>query len=310
MLDQILDFFEIIPDFNLNIMKKNQDLYDVTANILLKLRPIFANFNPDLILVHGDTTTTLSSSLAAFYQKIPVGHIEAGLRTNNLYSPWPEEGNRVLTSKLAHLHFTPTDDSSRNLLLEGVPEEHILVTGNTLVDALLSTKEKIDHSNALQNKLKISSLLLITKKLILVTGHRRENFAEGFENIFNALANISTHNRDIQIVYPVHLNPNVQEPVNRILGAISNIFLIPPQEYINFVFLMSQSFIILTYSGGIQEEAPSLGKPVLVMRDNTERPEAVASGSVRLVGTCHLSIQKNVEELLYNPNAYLDMVNA
>lgn len=311
MLDQILDFFEINPDFDLNIMKKNQDLYDVTANILLRLKPILADFNPDLVLVHGDTTTTLSSSLAAFYQKIPVGHIEAGLRTNNLYSPWPEEGNRVLTSKLALFHFTPTEDSSRNLLLEGVPEENILVTGNTVIDALLSTKEKIDNSNALQNKLKNKfSFIDNKKKLILVTGHRRENFGEGFESICNALANIATHNKDVQIVYPVHLNPNVQEPVNRILGTIDNIFLIPPQEYLNFVFLMDQSFVILTDSGGIQEEAPSLGKPVLVMRDNTERPEAVTSGTVRLVGTCHLNIQKNVEELLYNPHTYIDMVNA
>jgi UDP-N-acetylglucosamine 2-epimerase (non-hydrolysing) len=305
MLDQILNLFEIKPDFDLNIMKPNQDLYDITSNVLLSLKSIFKKEKPDLIFVQGDTTTTFAASLAAFYQKIPVAHIEAGLRTDNIYSPFPEEINRQLTSRIASYHFAPTITAKNNLLREGISENKIFVTGNTVIDALLFVAKKIRNK-----KIIIDGYEIKERKFILVTGHRRENFGEGFLNICQALREIAVSNPEIDIVYPVHLNPNVQKPVYKILNGIPNIYLIKPLDYEKFVYLMSKCFFILTDSGGIQEEAPSLGKPVLVMRDTTERPEAVKAGTAKLVGANKTRIVKGVQELINNKKEYERMSKA
>lgn len=305
MLDQVLGLFEIKPDFDLDIMKPGQTLNDVTTSIVIGLKPVLERFKPDVVLVHGDTTTTLSASLAAYYQQIKVGHVEAGLRTGNIYSPWPEEGNRKLTSAIAKFHFAPTSVARDNLLSEGVPESDITVTGNTVIDALFWVREKLKNDKALSIQLASKfHYLESNKKLILVTGHRRESFGGGFERICEALRQIAIGDQEIQILYPVHLNPNVQEPVNRLLHDLSNIFLIEPQEYLQFCYLMNKASIILTDSGGIQEEAPSLGKPVLVMRDTTERPEAMDAGTVRLVGTNTALIIAEVTKLLYDEREY------
>lgn len=293
MLDQVLDLFEIKPDYDLNIMKPGQDLTDITSNILLALRPILKEFKPDLLLVHGDTTTTLASALAAYYEKITVGHVEAGLRTGNLYAPWPEEMNRSIVGRITQLHFAPTNSAQENLLKEGVDLSKIYVTGNTVIDALLETVDKIEKNQKINGELKARFQFIDpSKKLITVTGHRRENFGDGFERICQALKTLASRS-DVQIVYPVHLNPSVQEPVKRILAGCDNVHLIEPLDYLPFVYLMSQSYLIITDSGGVQEEAPSLGKPVLVMRDTTERPEAVTAGTVKLVGT---DMQKIIDE--------------
>lgn len=305
MLDQVLDLFEITPDYDLNVMKPGQTLPQLTANILTGLDPVLSDFQPDIVLVHGDTSTTFTASLAAFYQQIPVGHVEAGLRTGNLYSPWPEEANRTLTGVLSELHFAPTPQSEKNLLAERVPQERISVTGNTVIDALLTVVEQIKTNRQLTDELHSRfPFLSDDKKLLLVTGHRRESFGGGFERICQALANIASASPELNIVYPVHLNPNVQEPVNRLLNEHSNIHLIAPQDYLPFVYLMYRSDIILTDSGGIQEEAPSLGKPVLVMRDTTERPEALEAGTVKLVGTDTQLICSEVARLLEDQEYY------
>ena len=308
MLDQVLELFGIQPDYDLNIMQPGQSLYEITANILKGIKPVLEEFKPDVVLVHGDTTTTFATSLAAFYQQIAVGHVEAGLRTGNLYSPWPEEANRKLTGVMTRYHFAPTTGAQQNLLREAVNPEYIVVTGNTVIDALLWVKQKIEQDAALLDQLASRYTFLDpSKRLILVTGHRRESFGGGFERICEALAQIALQHTDVEILYPVHLNPNVQEPVNRLLKGISNIHLIEPQDYLPFVYLMMRAYLILTDSGGIQEEAPSLGKPVLVMRDTTERPEAVEAGTVQLVGTDVNRIVKTVNTLLINTNAYQTM---
>ena len=305
MLDQVLNLFDIRPDFDLNLMKPDQDLYDITSGVLMGLKSVLSQWRPDAVLVHGDTSTTFAATLAAFYQRIPVGHVEAGLRTGNLYSPWPEEANRKLTSTLAHWHFAPTTTSRSNLLNEGIAPERIHVTGNTVIDALLQVRKKIVSSADLLRQFASDFHFLdATKKLVLVTGHRRENFGQGFEQICQALARIASSHADVQLVYPVHLNPQVQEPVRRLLGGIGNVYLIEPLDYLPFVYLMDRSTLILTDSGGIQEEAPSLGKPVLVMRDTTERPEAVEAGTVRLVGTNADEIARQAGLLLSNTEAY------
>ena len=310
MLDQVLELFEIKPDYDLNIMKPGQDLTDITSNILLALRPILKEFKPDLLLVHGDTTTTLASALAAYYEKITVGHVEAGLRTGNLYAPWPEEMNRAMVGRIAQLHFAPTASAQNNLLREGVDPKTIFVTGNTVIDALLETVHKIDTNLSLKSQMKERfNFIDLDKKLIIVTGHRRENFGDGFERICRALKVLSAR-PDVQIVYPVHLNPSVQEPVKRILGSCNNVHLIEPLDYLPFVYLMSQSYLIITDSGGVQEEAPSLGKPVLVMRDTTERPEAVTAGTVKLVGTDMQKIIDEAIDLLDSKSAYNAMARA
>jgi UDP-N-acetylglucosamine 2-epimerase (non-hydrolysing) len=311
MLDQVLALFEITPDYDLDIMTPGQSLNEVTANVLLGLKPILQDFKPDTVLVHGDTATTFAASLAAYYEQISVGHIEAGLRTGNIYSPWPEEANRKLTGALTQYHFSPTSTSRNNLLKENISPNNIFVTGNTVIDALLMIKNKIE-SNApiktvLQNKY---PFLSSEQKVILVTGHRRESFGGGFERICESLAKIAKQHPEIEIVYPVHLNPNVQKPVNKLLVGIKNIHLIEPQEYLSFVYLMNRSTIILTDSGGIQEEAPSLGKPVLVMRDTTERPEAVDAGTVKLVGTDVDLIVSSINALLSNEKLYEKMAFA
>ncbi|MFZ4124717.1 MAG: non-hydrolyzing UDP-N-acetylglucosamine 2-epimerase [Rickettsiales bacterium] len=302
MLDQVLELFNIVPDIDLNVMQPKQDLSDITSRVLLGLRDVFTKQHYDMVLVHGDTTTTMAAALAAFYAKIPIGHIEAGLRTGDKYAPWPEEGNRKLAGAIADIHFAPTETSRQNLLREGISDEVIHVTGNTVIDALLDTAAKSDVAASQFN-------LDASKKLILVTGHRRENFGGGFENICNALLRLAVRG-DVQIVYPVHLNPNVQEPVNRLLGNHPSIQLIAPQDYLPFVYLMKRAYMILTDSGGIQEEAPSLGKPVLVLRDVTERPEAVAAGTVKLVGTDEDRIVAAATELLENADAYAAMSKA
>lgn len=305
MLDQVLELFEITPDYDLNLMKAGQTLPEVTSRILLELTPVLEEFRPDVVLVHGDTATTFAASLAAYYQQIPVGHVEAGLRTGNIYSPWPEEANRKLTGCLTRYNFAPTETSKNNLLTENYPESAISVTGNTVIDALLMVKSKLENDEVLRTKLASQfPFLQPDKKLILVTGHRRESFGGGFERICEALVDVAHAHSDVQVVYPVHLNPNVQEPVNRLLADVENIKLIEPQQYLPFVYLMNSAHIILTDSGGIQEEAPSLGKPVLVMRDTTERPEAVDAGTVRLVGTDASKIVKTLNELLNNKHAY------
>ena len=311
MLDQVLKLFSIVPDYDLNIMQPGQGLTEITCRILEGLKPILAEFKPDVVLVHGDTTTTLATSLAAFYQRIPVGHVEAGLRTGDLYSPWPEEANRTLTGHLAMYHFSPTETSRQNLLRENVADSRIFITGNTVIDALLWVRDQVMSSDTLRSELAANYPFIDpNKKMILVTGHRRESFGRGFEEICQALADIATTHQDIQIVYPVHLNPNVREPVNRILGHVKNVILIDPQEYLPFVWLMNHAWLILTDSGGIQEEAPSLGKPVLVMRDTTERPEAVTAGTVRLVGTDKQRIVEEVTRLLKDENEYQAMSRA
>ena len=308
MLDQVLELFEIKPDYDLDLMQAGQTLNQVTARILIELKPVLESFKPDVILVHGDTATTFAASLAAYYEQIPVGHVEAGLRTGNIYSPWPEEANRKLTGALANYHFAPTDISKQNLLNEGIEQSNITVTGNTVIDALFMIKDKINSDSSLNETLAAEFPFLdASKKLILVTGHRRESFGGGFERICEALAITAKQFPDAQILYPMHLNPNVREPVNRILQGINNIFLIEPQQYLPFIYLMDRSYIILTDSGGIQEEAPSLGKPVLVMRDTTERPEAVSAGTVKLVGTDIEMITSSIAELITNEEAYKTM---
>ena len=305
MLDQVLELFEISPDYDLDIMRPGQTLNDITARILLDLKPVITDFGPDVVLVHGDTATTFATSLAAFYEQVDVGHVEAGLRTGNIYSPWPEEANRKLTGTLTKYHFAPTNRSKENLLSENVPHENVHVTGNTVIDALLMIKTKIDTDQQLAATLGNQfSMLDKSKKLILVTGHRRESFGDGFERICKALALTAERYPDTEILYPVHLNPNVREPVNRILKNVGNIFLVGPQQYLPFIYLMNRSHIILTDSGGIQEEAPSLGKPVLVMRDTTERPEAIEAGTVKLVGTEVGEITNAIGDLMDDDNAY------
>lgn len=313
MLDQVLQLFEINPDHDLDIMKPGQDLFDITCNVLKGIKPVMEMECPDIVLVHGDTTTTMAASLAAYYCRIPVGHVEAGLRSGNKYSPFPEEINRIIAGTLSDLHFAPTENARQNLLREGKAETTIHTTGNTVVDALLTVTMKIENDAHLRPNLEQQfNFLDPQKRLILVTGHRRENFGVGFENICQALASIAESNKDVEILYPVHLNPNVQEPVRRILGhsKLRNIHLIEPVDYLPFVYLMNRSYLIITDSGGVQEEAPSLGKPVLVMRDTTERPEAVTAGTVKLVGT---NIDKIVEEtlrLLCDSEAYNYMSKA
>ncbi len=308
MLDQVLELFEIVPDYDLNLMQPGQSLNDITARILLELKPVLQEFKPDVVLVHGDTATTFAASLAAYFEQIAVGHVEAGLRTGNIYSPWPEEGNRRLTGALAKFHFAPTCTSKQNLLKENLVEQDISVTGNTVIDALLMVQEKIYNDVKLNKKLRSQFPFLDEeRKLILVTGHRRESFGDGFERICEALAITAKQHPEVQILYPMHLNPNVREPVNRILSGLENVHLIEPQQYLPFVYLMTCADVILTDSGGIQEEAPSLGKPVLVMRETTERPEAVNAGTVKLVGTDIDKIVSSLHVLLTDNSAYQEM---
>jgi len=304
MLDQVLELFEIQPDFDLDLMQPGQTLAGLTARALNGLDEVFANEQPDVVLVHGDTTTSFTASLAAFYRQIPVGHVEAGLRTHNIYSPWPEEFNRKVTGIVGSYHFAPTEKSQQNLLDEKTDPASMIVTGNTVIDALQWVVKKIDSDSELHNAMiEKFSFLHSDKKLILVTGHRRENFGDGFLNICRGIHNIAQRD-DVEIVYPVHLNPNVQKPVKEILSDCDNVHLIDPQDYLPFVYLMSRSYLILTDSGGVQEEAPSLGKPVLVMRDTTERPEAVTAGTVKLVGTDRVLIESSVVALLDDQDEY------
>ncbi len=310
MLDQVLQLFELAPDYDLDLMRPGQTLPKLTSSILSGMDGVLADCRPDWVLVHGDTSTTMATSLAAYYRQIGVAHVEAGLRTHNLYSPWPEEGNRQITGRLAGLHFAPTEESRSNLMQEGVRAEMIYVTGNTVIDALLDVSQRIDGDEGLRSKLAaLFPFLDLAKRLILVTGHRRENFGSGFESICHALNDIARE-PGVQVVYPVHLNPQVQEPVRRILGDAANVHLIEPLDYLPFIYLMKCSHLILTDSGGIQEEAPSLGKPVLVMRDSTERPEAVVAGTVRLVGTDHNRIVSETLTLLQDEAAYQRMAFA
>ena len=330
MLDQVLDIFEIKPDYDLNIMKQGQDLYDITSRVLLGLRDVLNETNPDFVLVHGDTTTSTAAALAAFYKQIPVVHVEAGLRTNNIYSPWPEEMNRRMTGRLATYHLAPTELSRQNLLKENVDNQNIIITGNTVIDALFWVVNKIKEDDNLASTLqkniknngydvnrisrKDARTCVSTRKLILITGHRRENFGEGFRNICNAIKTLSIKYPSVDFVYPMHLNPNVRKPISEIFGQenekLSNTFFIEPLDYLNFIFLMEKADIILTDSGGIQEEAPSLGKPVLVMRNNTERPEALEAGTVKLVGTDYDKIVNEVSELLESEDSYNKMSKA
>jgi len=312
MLDQVLDLFEIAPHYDLNIMKQGHDLYDVTSKVLLGMRDVLSEFKPDVVLVHGDTTTTISATLASFYQQIPVGHVEAGLRTGNIYSPWPEEANRLLTTQITKYHFAPTQVNRANLLKEHIKDEDIIVTGNTVIDSLFMVIEMIKTDQSLREEIetKIASMGFTykpEKKLILVTGHRRENFGEGFLNICGGLKELALKHQDVDFVYPVHLNPNVQKPVKELLSGIDNVYLIDPLDYLPFVYLLNKCYLILTDSGGVQEEAPSLGKPVLVMRDTTERPEALEAGTVMLVGTNKETIVSSVSRLLENELAYKKM---
>lgn len=305
MLDQVLDFFDITPDYDLNLMKPNQNLYSLTADILTNLKPVLEDFQPDYVYVHGDTTTTMAASLAAFYSGSQVCHVEAGLRTFNKRSPFPEEINRSVAGRISDFHFAPTQISKENLLNENIKEKSILVTGNTVIDALEFSSLKVNSNSYTDSEIeRLTPILDNTKRLILVTGHRRENHGQGFINICNALKHIATENKDTQIIYPVHLNPNVQEPVYKLLKNVSNIELIKPLSYPAFVWLMNKSYIIITDSGGVQEEAPSLGKPVLVMRDTTERPEAVEAGTVLLVGTDTKEIIAQTNKLLNNEKSY------
>ena len=326
MLDQVLDIFEIKPDFDLNIMKQGQDLYDVTSRVMLGLRDVLNEVNPDIVLVHGDTTTSMAAALAAFYKQIPVAHIEAGLRTNDIYSPWPEEMNRRMTGRIATYHLAPTELSRKNLLKENVDNQNIVITGNTVIDALFWVVNKIKNdvnlAETLKNNIKENGYDIDRqKKIVLITGHRRENFGDGFKNICCAIRDLSIKYPNVDFVYPMHLNPNVRKPISEIFGIdvknkthenqfSNNAFFIEPLDYLNFVFLMEKADIILTDSGGIQEEAPSLGKPVLVMRNNTERPEALDAGTVKLVGTDYNKIVNEVSELLDNENSYKTMSQA
>jgi UDP-N-acetylglucosamine 2-epimerase (non-hydrolysing) len=310
MLDQVLELFAIRPDYDLNIMKPGQDLFDITCNVLLGLKPVLEKERPDMVLVHGDTTTTMAASIASFYCRTRVGHVEAGLRTHDKFAPFPEEINRRVAGAVADLHFAPTDASRQNLLREGVAADAIFVTGNTVVDALLAVSERINSDPAVAGRFSREfSFLDPAKRLILVTGHRRENFGAGFEQICHALADIALAYPDVEVLYPVHLNPNVQEPVRRILGrdGLDNVHLIEPVDYLPFVYLMNRSYLIITDSGGVQEEAPSLGKPVLVMRETTERPEAVVAGTVKLVGTDRERIVAEAALLLNDGDAYRAM---
>ena len=322
MLDQVLHIFEIIPDYDLNIMKPGQDLYDVTARVLIGMRDVLKEVQPDVVLVHGDTTTSTASALAAFYQQIPVGHVEAGLRTHNIYSPWPEEMNRVITGRIASYHFSPTPLSRQNLLDEGVRESAITVTGNTVIDALYMVVDKIKSDKRLDEELKgilktagyDINRLLDGKKLVLITGHRRENFGDGFVSMCRAIQTLTKKYPNVDFVYPMHLNPNVRKPIYEVFGEdlsnLGNMFFIEPLEYLSFVYLMEKSAIVLTDSGGIQEEAPGLGKPVLVMRDTTERPEALEAGTVKLVGTDYDKIVNEVSGLLDSQEYYEKMSKA
>lgn len=326
MLDQVLDIFEIKPDYDLNIMKQGQDLYDVTSRVMLGLRDVLNEANPDIVLVHGDTTTSMAAALAAFYKQIPVAHIEAGLRTNDIYSPWPEEMNRRMTGRIATYHLAPTELSRQNLLKENVDNQNIIITGNTVIDALFWVVNKIKNdenlADTLKNNIKENGYDIDRqKKIVLITGHRRENFGDGFKNICCAIRDLSIKYPNVDFVYPMHLNPNVRKPISEIFGIdvknkthenqfSNNAFFIEPLDYLNFVFLMEKADIILTDSGGIQEEAPSLGKPVLVMRNNTERPEALDAGTVKLVGTDYNKIVNEVSELLDNENSYKTMSQA
>ena len=322
MLDQVLHIFDIRPDFDLNIMKQGQDLYDITSRVLLGMRDVLQQVKPDVVLVHGDTTTSTAAALAAFYQQIPVGHVEAGLRTNNIYSPWPEEMNRQITSRIATYNFAPTPLSKTNLLKENVKEDSILVTGNTVIDALHQVVHQIKSNNTIAVEIVETlrkagydvSRLDSNRRLVLITGHRRENFGQGFINICNALRDLADLFPDVDFVYPMHLNPNVRKPIHEVFGEHAvesgNMFFIEPLEYLSFVYLMEKSYLVLTDSGGIQEEAPGLGKPVLVMRNTTERPEAVDAGTVRLVGTDYNMIVSSVKELLSDAEVYNRMSNA
>lgn len=326
MLDQVLRIFEIIPDYDLNIMKHNQDLYDITSSILLGMRDVIKKVEPDIVLVHGDTTTSTATALAAFYQHVPVSHVEAGLRTQNIYSPWPEELNRQITSRIASFHFAPTKMSMSNLISEGIDENKIEVTGNTVIDALQMVIKKIKNDKAIEKQIKatlalegINELLLSSwtesRQLVLITGHRRENFGDGFINICQAIKELAIKYPHVDYVYPVHLNPNVKKPVfdilrEDLLQPLNNIHLISPLDYLPFVYLMNRSHIVLTDSGGIQEEAPSLGKPVIVMRDTTERPEAIQAGTVKLAGTNRKNIVTEISRLLSDPNYYQSIAQA
>ena len=314
MLDQVLELFEIVPDYDLNIMQLGQDLFDITSRTLLGIKKVLQIESPGIVLVHGDTSTSMVVAMAAFYLQIPVGHVEAGLRTYDLNSPFPEEFNRQITSRIATLHFAPTKIARQNLLDEKIADNQIYVTGNTVIDALLSMVKKakvVNFSDAILNKMPfLNQDKIDIPRIILVTGHRRENFGFGFEEICQALSIIANENPDIQIIYPVHLNPNVREPVNRILSNLNNVYLIEPMEYLTFIKLMDLSYLILTDSGGIQEEAPSLGKPVLVMRKTTERPEAVEAGTVKLVGTNKSEIVKMANQLLTDNKLYMQMSKA
>lgn len=320
MLDQVLELFDIIPDYDLDIMKQGQDLYDITARVLTGMRDVLTTAKPDVVLVHGDTTTSTATALAAFYQQISVGHVEAGLRTNNIYSPWPEEMNRLLTGRLANFHFSPTTLSKNNLLAEGISENKIIVTGNTVIDALymVVAKMKADKSRSNEVQSIIKNLgydierLNQKRRLVLITGHRRENFGEGFVNICSAIKTLSERYPEVDFVYPMHLNPNVRKPILDVFGeeVANNMFFIEPLEYLSFVYLLDKATIVLTDSGGIQEEAPALGKPVLVMRDTTERPEAVDAGTVKLVGTDYDKIISEVAHLLDDAIHYNQMSKA
>ena len=319
MLDQVLRLFDITPDYDLNIMKPNQDLYDITSRILLGMRDVLKEVQPDIVLVHGDTTTSMAAALAAFYQQIPVGHVEAGLRTGNIYSPWPEEMNRLMTGRISTIHFSPTPLAKQNLLQEHVDEAKIVVTGNTVIDALQMVVERLKNDEQLAGEVKEKVLnmgydvnrLGEDRRLVLITGHRRENFGEGFLNICHAIKNLSEKYPNVDFVYPMHLNPNVRKPVLEILGeGAENVFLIEPLDYLPFVYMMQHSTLILTDSGGVQEEAPGLGKPVLVMRDTTERPEAVEAGTVLLVGTNREKIEQGVSMLLDDADCYRRMSEA
>lgn len=322
MLDQVLKIFEIVPEYDLNIMKQGQDLYDVTAKVLVGMRDVLKNVSPDVVLVHGDTTTSTAAALAAFYQQIPVGHVEAGLRTHNIYSPWPEEMNRQITGRIATYNFAPTLLSKQNLLQEGIKKDSIIITGNTVIDALYMVVDKIKNDKNLGGELK--NVLATAgynvdrlndgKKLVLITGHRRENFGDGFINMCTAIKDLTHKYPDVDFVYPMHLNPNVRKPIHEVFGEdlsdLGNMFFIEPLEYLSFVYLMEKSTIVLTDSGGIQEEAPGLGKPVLVMRDTTERPEALEAGTVKLVGTDYNMIVEEVSALIENKEYYNQMSHA
>lgn len=322
MLDQVLEIFDIKPDYDLNIMKRGQDLYDVTARVLTGMREVLKEINPDIVLVHGDTTTSTAAALAAFYQQIPVGHVEAGLRTHNIYSPWPEEMNRLLTGRLATYHFSPTPLSRNNLIKESINDRNIIVTGNTVIDALYWVVDKIKNNKELDNELESVlskagydvNRLDNGKKLVLITGHRRENFGDGFINMCTAIKDLTVKYPNVDFVYPMHLNPNVRKPIHEVFGedlsGLKNMFFIEPLEYLSFVYLMEKSSIVLTDSGGIQEEAPGLGKPVLVMRDTTERPEALDAGTVKLVGTDYNKIVNEVSSLIDDKTAYEKMSKA